>query len=331
VIEASSYHNVTPALAWSLRDWPDIPSHIRDYLDAVLALNGKRNATLLSALARIVAACNGIGVEPVLLKGAARLVEGIYPSPSLRLLGDLDVLIPRERAGDVVAALHDVGFRPDPSDAPMPASHPHLPMLHDRELGGGVELHTDVAGARCRGIIATDWFLAGTRPGKFRDLNVRLPDPTRSVGHIVAHDQLDHEGYHHSKIELRQLLDLALIRSRHAGAIDWAELDRRFCVRRSGKVLATYLGLAESLLGQPRPPLSRAPRRGVIERLRRTMAPSRGELLDVISQRLAALTGVCVALVRRDPSSLGRLLDLRKWPARVRLVLTAFKRAPPTW
>jgi hypothetical protein len=40
VIEASSYHSVTPALAWSLRDSPDLPSHIRDYLDAVLGLNG---------------------------------------------------------------------------------------------------------------------------------------------------------------------------------------------------------------------------------------------------------------------------------------------------
>src|SRR5262249_44419121 len=155
--------------------------------------------TLLSALARIVAACNGIGVEPVLLKGAARLVEGTYPSPSLRLLGDLDVLIPRGRTGDVLAALHDIGFHPDLNDAPMPEAHHHLPMLHDRERGGGVELHTDVSGARSRGIIATDWFLAGTRPGKFRDLNVRLPDPTRSIGHIVAHDQLDHEGYHHNK------------------------------------------------------------------------------------------------------------------------------------
>src|SRR5262249_51645108 len=150
---------------------------------------------LLSALARIVAACNAIGVEPVLLKGAARLVEGIFPSPALRLLGDLDVLIPRERAGDVLAALHGIGFRPDPSDAPMPAAHHHLDMLYDRELGGGVELHTDVAGARSKAIIATDWFLGGTRAEKFRDLNVRLPDPTRSVGHIVAHDQLDHEGY----------------------------------------------------------------------------------------------------------------------------------------
>src|SRR5262249_15500015 len=152
-------------------------------------------------------------------------------------------------------------FRPDPNDAPMPAAHHHLPMLHDRELGGGVELHTDVAGARSMGIVATDWFLAGTRPGKFRELNIRLPDPTRSVGPIGVHDQLEHQGYHPSKTGLRQLLDRPIIRARHADAVDWSELDQRFCRQWSGKVLATYVAMAESLFGQPRPPLSRAPRR----------------------------------------------------------------------
>ena len=160
---------------------------------------------------------------------------------------------------------------------------------------------------------------------------LRLPDPTRSVGHIVAHDQLDHEGYQDNKIELRQLLDLALIRARHADGIDWVELDGRFRGRKNGKVLATYLAMAEVLLGQPQPRLSRAPRRSAIEVLRHTIEPSRNQLPRVISQRLAALTRNCVTFVRRDPSSLGRLLDLRKWPGRVRFVLTAFKRAPPTW
>ena len=65
VIEASSHHGVTPALAWSLKERPDLPAPICDYFDAVLALNRKRNETLLAALARIVAACNAIDIEPV--------------------------------------------------------------------------------------------------------------------------------------------------------------------------------------------------------------------------------------------------------------------------
>src|SRR5712691_5071934 len=74
LIEASSHHYVTPALAWCIKDQPDAPSEVRDYLDTVLALNAQRNEALLAGLARIVDALNAIAIEPVLLKGAARLV-----------------------------------------------------------------------------------------------------------------------------------------------------------------------------------------------------------------------------------------------------------------
>jgi hypothetical protein len=331
VIEASSHHCVTPALAWSVKDRTDVPAPIRDYLDTILALNDKRNQALLAALARIVAACNAIGIEPVPLKGAARLVERVYPSTSLRFLGDLDVLIPAQRAADVVAALRASGFHPDENDQPPLPSHHHLQMLHDRARGGGVELHTGVVTASSAAIIATDWFLAGTRPCAFQDLRIRLPDATRSIGHIVAHDQLDHEGYRLQRFDLRQVLDLAVIRARqeasNEGAIDWAELDQRFCRRERGEVLATYLAITEALLGQPAPRLSRAPRSG--RELRRIVAPARSQHLGSVPRRLAALTGGYLTLVRRDPLGVLRLLDWRKWPGRIRLVMTAFDRNPP--
>ncbi len=331
VIEASSHHGVTPALAWSLKERPDLPAPIRDYLAAMLALNGKRNETLLAALARIVAACNAINIEPVLLKGAARLIEGTYPSTALRFLGDLDVLIPAERAADVVAALQANGFHPDPTDQATPPSHHHLPMLHDRARGGGVELHTDVVGLESAGIIQTDWFLGGTYSYAFRGLRVGLPDPTRSIGHIIAHDQIEHHGYRLKKLELRQILDLAVIRARHEDAIDWAELDHRFCRMERGEVLATYLGIAETLLGQPAPRLTQAARRGAIRDFRRVVAPSRAQRIGTITRRLASLTKDYVAQVRRDPAGVLRLLDWRKWPGRIQLAMTAFKRNPPTW
>jgi hypothetical protein len=221
VIEASSHHCVTPALAWSLKDQPGLPKRIRDYFDTILARNGKRNETLLAALARIVAACNAIDIEPVLLKGAARLVERNYPSTSLRFLGDLDVLIPAERAADVVAALRAIGFEADQNDQGMPPSHHHLPMLHDRERGGGVELHTDVVGPDSAGIIQTHWFRSGTSRCTFQNLRIRLPDATRSIGHIVAHDQLEHHGYRQRRIERRAMRGRSIGRSSIVDSATW--------------------------------------------------------------------------------------------------------------
>ena len=92
--------------------------------------------------------------------------------------------------------------------------------------------------------------------------------PTPAVGFNVVHSQLNHEGYSTSGIELRQLLDLAMIRARHESAIDWSELDHRFSVAGFGHVLATYLKFAEVFFGQVAPRLSNMPRKLALERLR---------------------------------------------------------------
>jgi hypothetical protein len=320
LIEASSHHYVTPALAWCLKDQTEIPSEIREYLDAVLALNARRNEGLLAGLARIVAALNAIDIEPVLLKGAARLIEASYPAPKLRFLGDLDVLIPAERSASAVVALQSIGFRMNADHETLPSScHHHLPMLYERETGVGVELHTDVVGD-AGAVIPTGWFWKGTNPVPFRDLQIRLPDATRSAGHNIAHDQLDHSNYQGRRVELRQLLDLAMIRRARESAIDWAELDERFCRMGFGEALATYLKFAEVLLGQPAPQLRHAPCAGTITYFSHIIEPPPAWmqpatiLIDEIARR------------RRDPRSMIHLLNLKTWPHLCVRVTEALKR-----
>ena len=317
LIEASSHHYVTPALAWCLKDHTEFPSEIREYLDTVLALNARRNEGLLAGLARIVAALNTIGIEPVLLKGAARLIEASYPAPMLRFLGDLDVLIPAERSASAVVALQSMGFRTNADDDTLPPSHHHLQMLHERETGVGVELHTDVIGGAGAAVISTGWFCNGTNPFPFRDLQIRLPDATRSAGHNIAHDQILHWGYQRRRVELRQLLDLAMIRRAHEKEVDWAELDERFYIMGFGEVLATYLKFAEMLLGQPAPRLKHAPRAGAIRDFNRIIEPPEAWKQPDYVGRLS-----------RDPRSVLNLLDLKTWPNRC---VNAFKRRSPSW
>jgi Uncharacterised nucleotidyltransferase len=324
LIEASSYHCVTPALAWCSKDRIAVPSEVRNYLDTILAFNGRRNEALLEGLARIVGALNAIGIEPVLLKGSARLIEASYPAPTLRFLGDLDVLIQAERSASAVVALQSIGFHTNADDE-LPPSHHHLQMLHERETGVGVELHTDVLGGAGAAVISTGWFYKGTKSHQFRDLQIRLPDATRSAGHNIAHDQIFHLGYQRTRVELRQLLDLAMIRRAFESAIDWAELDERFCRIGLGEVLATYLNFAEVLLGQPAPPLRHAPRASAVTDFSHLIEPPQAW------KQLATILINYVAARRRDPRGVLKLVDLTTWPDRSVRVAEAFKRRPPSW
>ena len=270
IIEVASFHHVTPALASCLNKVEDVPAHVRDYFQSVLALNMQRNEQMLSGLARVASLLNAIDIEPVLLKGAAHLVGGTYPEPSMRILGDVDVLIPATRSAEAVAALEDAGFGTKSSDVVPPPTHHHLPMLHDPETGLGVELHTDVISRSAAAAISTAWFCEMARPGLFRGQRIRLPEPTRNVGHTIFHSEIFHGLYALDKIELRHLLDMALIRAHHARVIDWNELDRRFSDAGFGELLATYLHFADELLGQSAPKLSHAPRSDAMAKLRST-------------------------------------------------------------
>ena len=309
LVEASSHHYVTPALAWCLRNQTDIPPEFRDYFAAALAFNRQRNEYLTKHLACIVAALNAIEIEPVLLKGAARLIDGIYPVPEVRFLGDIDVLIPADRFAAAVTALKAIGFEA-PAGSKINPTHPHpLPMLIQRDTGAGVELHVGLAVPPYDAIVSPDWLSEHTRLFPLQGVRVRLPDATRSAAHNIVHDQLHHENYRWRRVQLRQLLDLAMIRLRYETTIDWAALDYRFCSIGMGQALATYLELAELLFGQSMPPLSHAPRAGALAAFRRSIEwPAiRGSI------QLAEIPINKVLALCHKPRRILELLSLRAW------------------
>jgi Uncharacterised nucleotidyltransferase len=210
-----------------------------------------------------------IDIAPLLLKGAAVLVEGIYPEPPARFLGDIDILIPAQRAEECVAALKSGGFESHATAVMPPPQHHHLPPLRDPETGMGLELHTDVISRSPDAAIATGWFCEHAQPAAFRNHRVLLPEPTRNVAHTIYHSAVFHEYYQLNRVQLRNIVDLALLRARHEPAIDWHELEGRFAAEDLGEMLATYLGFAEALLGPPAPKLRHAPREGALDELRR--------------------------------------------------------------
>jgi len=270
MIRQSSDQGITPTLAWTLRDDTSLPNEVRGYFAAMLSLNEARNESLLVGLARVVAILNASGIDPVLLKGAAHLVEDLYPACGLRVVGDLDLLIADGRAHEAAEALRESGFAPIETD--LPDTHHHLPMLKDAS-GLGVELHTRVQHDATSPAAEVSWFVENKRPFSFRGLRLHLADPTRTVAHNVVHGQLNHALDRDGRISLRALIDLAMIRKMHESVIDWAELDDRFVRAGHGEALATYLHFGEKLLGQPMPSLRCRPRANAIADFRRTIDP----------------------------------------------------------
>jgi putative nucleotidyltransferase-like protein len=224
---------------------------------------------------------------------------------------------------EATAALGKIGF----ADAGVfvPDGHHHLPMLRDRETGAGVELHLQLGHAVMESIVPAAWMRRDTRIVALCSMPVALPDVTWQVGHNVIHDQILHCGFERKRFELRQLVDVAMMRARHEAAIDWGELDRRFGNAGLGPVLATYLHFAEVLLGQPMPPLNHAPRPDALAELRHAVAARRRW------RNLLAIPRDYLAARRRDPRGLLSLFKPGTWGARIRLIANACKTPETRW
>jgi hypothetical protein len=178
-------------------------------------------------------------------------------------------------------------------------------MLVDSETGTGVELHTDVISRSTDAVIATDWFYEEAQPVLFRGQRVLLPEPTRNAGHIIFHSEIFHGLYDLNKVQLRHLVDLVLLRTRHEKAINWDELDRRFSAAGAGEVLATYLHLASELLGQAAPQLSHPPRGDALAGLRST------ESRDGFHFQIERLQATCDGLLTHSSFLQSELENIR--------------------
>jgi hypothetical protein len=234
------------------------PAEVGEFLAAVEEMNAERNARVLDEAVAIAEVLNAIGIEPVALKGAAFLIEGVYPRPGCRYLCDLDLLVPQSRLREAAAALEREGYRPDRSDAMAHFRH-HYPQLQrprgaDGSGSAAVELHHSLGHGPSRKLLSADEVF---RESSLREVNgarMRVPAPEHLATHLILHSQLHHRYRDRIWPPLRAMYDLAMLVRRFGSRLDWEEVRRLFCKAGEEPTLLLHLLQVQETLGLE-PPL----------------------------------------------------------------------------
>jgi len=187
-------HLVTPMLAACAADpalGPRLPDDFRRYVTFVHSENARRNRALRLQLGEAVARLNGIGVEPVLLKGAARLADGLYPDPGWRVMRDLDLLVPRDQLAEAAACLRSAGYRFLEGGTGWSGRHHHLPQLARDGALAVVEVHAEPLPDR-RAACPAEAVIARSRAVDLGGAAARLPAAADQLALLLVHDRLDH-------------------------------------------------------------------------------------------------------------------------------------------
>lgn len=164
-----------------------VPGTIRAIL-AEAQLDAQREERIaLWEANRAAAALAPLSLEPILLKGAAYAAAGLRAGKG-RMIGDLDILVPRDRLDEAEAALLAAGWewvKPDPYDDAYYRRWMHeLPPMIHRERDRMIDVHHTILPPTARprpdaaALIAQSVEVGG---------GLRVLSPEDRVLHAVAH------------------------------------------------------------------------------------------------------------------------------------------------
>ena len=186
ILSAARAERLLGTLAVLLADVA-VPDSVRAILaDARLDAEREQRIALWEAN-RAVDALAPLGLEPILLKGAAYAAAGLGAARG-RMIGDLDILVPRDRLEEAEAALLAAGWewvKPDPYDDAYYRQWMHeLPPLIHRERDRMIDVHHTILPLTARprpdaaALVAKS---VGVGSG------LRVLSPVDRVLHAVAH------------------------------------------------------------------------------------------------------------------------------------------------
>lgn len=186
VIAAARAERLLATLALRIGAIP-VPDGVRAiFANALLDAERDRRIALWEA-DRATVALKSLGITPILLKGAAYVAAGLKAGEG-RMIGDLDILVSRDRLDEVEAALLAAGWewvKPDPYDDAYYRRWMHeLPPLIHRERDRMIDVHHTVLPLTARVTPDTAALIADSVE---TERGWRVLSPEDRLCHAVAH------------------------------------------------------------------------------------------------------------------------------------------------
>jgi hypothetical protein len=309
LVEASGEHLVSPALGWCLQRDDRVPAEVSTCFETLLDLNRRRNTIILDGLEDALTALNSAGVTPVLLKGTAALADELYPDPGMRVMGDIDLLIPEMALRRAFDALDAAGFTGRTGRSQFDIEHHHLPLQVHSVSRVGIELHKLPVPRELHTLVDVSRCLRNAVSFEWRGLRMRMASPTDRVAHNVTHGQIIDGHYLRGVPRLRQLLELAALRARYRTEIDVDDLGHRFSRAGYSKVLSDTLLWSEALLERPDGWCWAEEHHRALDRLRSAVAHPQRQRWGVYRRLLARNARRLV----QNPGFLFNVFNVRFW------------------
>ena len=211
--------------------------------------NAARVADLRAQGEELLGALAAGGVDTIPVKGLHWLLAGWLRDPAARVMVDIDLVVPANRAATAVAIAADVGDQPVVIDDPEGmADHEVITMMAPGRRGS-VELQIAPLVRRYDAVLPVDELRAGAITIDVCGRAQRVPNPTQAMTLTIAHAQLQDECHRLLEIPLRALFDVAVVVTAGTALVDWDEVTHHFAGAGYARALAGFAVASDELLG----------------------------------------------------------------------------------
>jgi len=203
-------YRLLPMVFQRMREW-DFDHPLRALVKGVYRRSLVENSLLVDGAAPVLRAIADRGLAPTLLKGAALVGGGYYPTLATRPMQDVDVYLPPGAHNEAAAILGSLGWRRVPREFELPFLHA-LTFQAPQDMFT-LDLHWHAL-ASVQTATSDQVLLADVRPAQGVDLAASVPDPTAQL--IIT---LVHGAEPNAEPPVRWVADALLILAR--GGVDW--------------------------------------------------------------------------------------------------------------
>jgi len=285
-IRLASDHFVVLSLYCRLRDaglLRYMSAGLADHLRQLWQMNIDRNSEILRQAQRINHLLAGAGITPIYLKGVANLMDGLYPDPGERIVGDIDFLVPPHQYEQAAALLLEDGYYAyDENHAKPEPLTKHYPRLTHRTEIADVEVHFATVDPQYRHLFTYEMLAPRVQHPDGYSHCLTLHD-TDKMTLAYMHVHLNDRGYITRSHLMRPLFDSLLI-ARRIDVAAW------LCTAPLQQRAMHYSGLLAHLFGGAYPAdIPRAARRFLFQYRFRQRYPRLSVVYSGLRQTLARM------------------------------------------
>ncbi len=189
---------------------PLLLADLEEHLQSIYLLNVDRNKQIKEQSFELIRILNEKGIEPIFLKGAGHLLQGLYLDDGERIMSDIDLLIPEEAIEKAAQVLYDNGYsHPEEFADDDFEKHHHLPGFEHNNFIAMVEIHNCVFPGSYNKILSNAEIDSEKR--NLKGLNAWVLSYKHQMIHNFVHDQLVDDGYKYKSMVIKGLYDYYLL------------------------------------------------------------------------------------------------------------------------